>query len=498
MSVNRIYHTLGVIKREVNISLIPERIKKPMIKTYKWQVFSLVAVSIFMSTLDSSIVNVALPYIMQDLGETMGRIQWVVVIYLLTVSSLLLVFGRLSDIRGRSLVYKGGFALFTLGSLCCALSPGVAWLVAARAVQGVGAAMLMACSPALIVDVFEPEQRGKGLGLVGACVALGLTFGPLTGGLLLEYFSWRSIFYVNLPVGIAALIYAGKVLRRQSDTLEAPLDVIGGVLIMIGMAGVILALSRMPAWGISLKTLTCLSTSICAGILWFGHARKTRYPLFDPALFKIPGFVLPLTGAFFLFAALFSLVFLMPFYLSLACGFSPARTGMIMIAPFLLLLVVSPASGALSDRLGTRPFCLAGLACLTASLFLLGRLTPADGLSKLLGLLVLSGTGTAMFISPNSTAVIGAVSGDLRGVASGALATARNLGMVTGVSLSSAIFSFSFGRLTGGGRLDTFTRALTPEFLSAFTHAMTAASLLALAGFAATLARPNEKDQRRV
>ena len=468
-----------------------------MTNAYKWQVFSLVAVSIFMSTLDSSIVNVALPYMMQDLGETMGQIQWVVVIYLLTVSSLLLVFGRLSDILGRALVYKAGFTLFTLGSLCCALSPGAVWLVGSRAVQGAGAAMLMACSPALIVDVFEPEQRGRGLGLVGACVALGLTFGPLAGGLLLEYFSWRSIFYINLPVGIAALIYARKVLNRKAETLDAPLDVVGGGLIMIGMGGMILALAKLPEWGMSLPTLACLGSSFGAGGLWLGHTRKTRFPLFDPGLFRIRGFVLPLTGALLLFAALFSLVFLMPFYLSLACGFSPARTGMIMIAPFLLLLVVSPASGTLSDRLGTKPFCLAGLACLATALFLLGRLTPADGLSVLLGLLALSGTGTAMFISPNSTAVMGAVSGDLRGIASGALATARNLGMVIGVSLSSAIFSFSFSRLTGGARLDTFTPALTPQFLSAFTHAMTAASLLALAGFAVTLARQKDPEHRR-
>lgn len=460
---------------------------------YKWQVFFLVALSIFMSTLDSSIVNVALPYMMQDLGETMGQIQWVVVIYLLTVSSLLLVFGRLSDILGRPLVYKAGFALFTLGSLCCALSDGADWLVGSRAVQGVGAAMLMACSPALVVDVFEPAQRGRGLGLVGGCVALGLTVGPLAGGLLLEYFSWRSIFYINLPVGMAALIYADKVLRQSAKTPDVPLDVAGGVLIMIAMGGMILALAKLPEWGVSFPTLASLGSALGAGGLWMIHARKTRNPLFDPGLFKIAGFVLPLACAMLLFAALFSLVFLMPFYLSLACGFSPARTGMIMIAPFLFLLVVSPVSGALSDRLGTKPFCLAGLACLATGLFLLGRLTPADGMLPLLGLMALSGTGTAMFISPNSTAIMGSVPGNLRGVASGALATARNLGMVIGVSLSSTIFSFSFS--TGGGGLDSFTPDLTPQFLSAYAHAMTAGSLLALAGFAATLARPAQEKQ---
>jgi EmrB/QacA subfamily drug resistance transporter len=460
-----------------------------MIKAYKWRVFALVAISIFMSTLDSSIVNVALPFIMRDLAETMGRIQWVVVIYLLTVSSLLLVFGRLSDIKGRPLVYKTGFTVFTLGSLCCALSPGAGWLILARAVQGTGAAMLMACSPALIVDVFEPEHRGRALGLVGACVASGLTTGPLVGGFLLEYFSWRSIFYLNLPVGAAALFYAGKVLQGRGQTAQEPLDAAGGLLMVVGIGGMILALARVPDWGLSLKFLLCLGISVAAGWAWIRHTRKAAYPLFDVELLALRAFSLPLLGALLLFAALFSLIFLMPFYLSLACGFSPARTGMIMIAPFVFLLVVSPLAGALSDRFGTRPFCVAGLACLSAGLFLLGRLTPAGGLAPLLALLALSGTGTALFISPNSTAIMGAVPGTARGIASGALATARNLGMVMGVSLSSTIFSLSFTRLTRGIHLDAFTPGMTREFLTAFSHAMTAGSVVALVGLVVTLAR---------
>ena len=255
---------------------------------YKWQVFSLVAVSIFMSTLDSSIVNVALPYIMQDLGETMGGIQWVVVMYLLTVSSLLLVFGRLSDIKGRPRVYKAGFLVFTLGSLCCALSRGVGWLVLSRAVQGMGAAMLMACSPALIVDVFEPESRGRALGLVGACVALGLTTGPLAGGLLLEYFSWPGIFYINLPVGVGALVWAGKVFGQKTcpglnhnpdHHQNQHLDLAGTVLMVVGIGGLVLSLVKLPAWGfLSSKTLGSLGLFLAAGWAWVVHSPADAVP----------------------------------------------------------------------------------------------------------------------------------------------------------------------------------------------------------------------------
>ncbi|MBU3953014.1 MAG: MFS transporter, partial [Proteobacteria bacterium] len=150
----------------------------------KWQIFSLVAVSIFMSTLDSSIVNVALPFIMQDMATDISTIQWVVLIYLLTVSSLLLTFGRLSDIKGRRPIYVAGFMVFTLGSFFCGMAPSAIFLVMARVIQGVGASMLMACSPALIVDVFEKEQRGRALGMMGAVVAAGLTLGPVAGGLI--------------------------------------------------------------------------------------------------------------------------------------------------------------------------------------------------------------------------------------------------------------------------------------------------------------------------
>ena len=194
-----------------------------------------------------------------------------------------------------------------------------------------------------------------------------------------------------------------------------------------------------------------------------------------------------------LFAALFSLIFLMPFYLSLACGFSPARTGMIMIVPFLSLLLVSPIAGGLSDRFGTKPFCVGGLACLALAMFFLADLSPAGGMPVLLALLCLAGTGTALFVSPNSNAVMGSVAGNLRGVASGALATARNLGMVMGVSLSSTIFSMSFTRLTHGIRLDGFAAQMTPQFLTAFGYAMTAGGGVALAGLAVTLARKKER-----
>ena len=181
---------------------MPEADAKSVPRTPNWLIFSLVAIGIFMATLDGSIVNIALPSIMTDFEVELATIQWVVMIYLLTVTSLLLSFGRLSDIRGRRIVYSLGLFLFSFGSLFCGLAQSAQWLIISRFFQGLGAAMTMACTPALIVDTFPETERGRALGMMGSVVASGLTAGPVLGGLLIHYFSWRAIFYINIPIGL--------------------------------------------------------------------------------------------------------------------------------------------------------------------------------------------------------------------------------------------------------------------------------------------------------
>jgi len=171
-------------------------------KTQNWLIFLMVAIGIFMATLDGSIVNIALPSIMADFSVPLATIQWVVMIYLLTVTSLLLSFGRLSDIRGRRFVYSLGLWIFSFGSFFCTIAPSAHWLIGARFFQGLGAAMNMACTPALLVDTFPEKDRGKAIGMMSSVVASGLTAGPALGGLLIHYFSWRAIFYINIPIGL--------------------------------------------------------------------------------------------------------------------------------------------------------------------------------------------------------------------------------------------------------------------------------------------------------
>ena len=463
----------------------------------KWRIFFLVAVSIFMSTLDSSIVNVALPYMMQDLGTDIQTIQWVVLLYLTTVSSLLLTFGRLSDIKGRKTIYILGFTVFVVGSLFCGVAR-VPWvLILSRAVQGSGAAMLMACSPALIVDAFPVQARGKALGMIGAVVAAGLTTGPVVGGFLLDYFSWRYIFYINIPIGIAASLGAMVILKNTPalKQIPEPMDKTGGLLLIVIFSSLIVFLTQMSGQGLfSVFSLCVFLTFIFAAIVFVFIETRIDYPLFDFSLLKIKLFLFPVISSAILFAALFVIVFLMPFYLTYPCGFSASKTGSIMIVPFLFLLVVSPISGIMYDRWGSRKICMIGMSSLALSLISLTTLLPSMGVASILWRFALAGIGTALFISPNNTAIMNSVPFPRRGIASGAVATARNLGMVLGVALAGLVFTSSFSSLTHGAGLENYLHKMEPFFMISFKRTMGMGFFLALIGLFITFLRGKELE----
>ncbi len=461
----------------------------------KWIIFCLVATSIFMSTLDSSIVNIALPYIMQDLKTDLQTIQWVVLIYLIVVSCLLLSFGRLSDITGRKPVYIIGFAIFATGSLFCGSASGAATLILARAIQGCGAAMLMACSPALIVDSFPVNQRGKALGMVGAVVAAGLTTGPVIGGILLEYFSWQYIFYINIPIGIGAVFGAMFVLTGEyaEKGSNEPMDIRGSLLLIIIISNLIIFMTQLSQWGfISILSFLSALISILAGVGFVINEQKSKYPLFDMKLLKIKLFVFPVLSSTILFAALFIIIFTMPFFLTYPCGFSAYKTGMIMIAPFIFLLFFSPVAGIMYDRFHSRNLCMAGMGIILLSLLSLMTIQPYMDDISILWRLSLAGLGTALYISPNNTTIMSCIPLQRRGTASGAVATARNLGMVVGVALAGLIFSTSFANLTNGASLENYLAQMEPFFMISFRKTMAMGAIISALGLFITWARGKE------
>jgi EmrB/QacA subfamily drug resistance transporter len=451
----------------------------------KWIVFSLVAVGVFMSTLDGSIVNVALPVIMKEFNVSMQTVEWVVAIYLITVSSLLLPFGRLSDIKGRRWVYSRGFIIFSAGSFFCGIAENPLWLISARSFQGIGAAMLMACSPALVVDIFPSKERGKALGMVGTVVAAGLTAGPALGGFLINSYSWNAIFYVNIPIGIIAGAIAFVVLKGGHGDIvrDENFDWFGSILITITLFSFFLALVKAIDWGFcSYITMALAGLSLLSGTLLVLLEVRKKYPVFDPSLLKIRRFCLPVLSALILFAALFTIIFLMPFYLVKPMGFSIDSAGYTMAIPFLCLFFLSPFSGALSDRIGTRALCTIGMTILAVSLFFMSQLSASATFYSLAWRLILVGIGTSIFLPPNSNVVMSALPPNRRGIASGTVATARNIGMMIGVAQAGLIFNLVYRIKSGGETLTLYNKSMEPYFMAAFQYAMLGGAFLACLG----------------
>jgi EmrB/QacA subfamily drug resistance transporter len=469
-------------------------------RTQNWLIFFMVAIGIFMATLDGSIVNIALPSIMADFGVPLATIQWVVMIYLLTVTSLLLSFGRLSDIRGRRIVYSMGLLLFSLGSLFCAIAVSAYWLIAARFFQGLGAAMTMACTPALVVDTFPEAERGKAIGMMGSVVASGLTAGPVLGGLLIHYFSWRAIFYINIPIGLLTAAGVFFLLRGTKADITRPetFDWPGAAFMAILLGALLMAITHAYEWGyFSTPILALFATCIMAMIGLLYVESRVRHPILSRSLFAIRLFTLPILAAVILFVCLFSLVFLMPFYLIHPRGFAVNSVGGIMSCIFIALFVVSPLSGALYDRIGSRLLTTLAMALIACSLFSLALIPATAPVLSILWRLSLAGIGTAVFLPPNSAAAFSAVSPERRGVASATVAAARNLGMVLGIAIAGAIFNSVFYELSNGLSLKEYQPALEGIFMESFHYVMLGGGFIAILGMIIAYLRGPEQINTR-
>ncbi len=484
------------IRESEKHSLVSDHLKEASTTRKNWTIFSLVAVAVFMSTLDTSIVNIALPVMMKDLKVPLTTIEWVPMIYLLTVSSLLLPFGRLSDIKGRRWVYCRGFIIFSIASLLCGVAPNALCLIAARSLQGLAAAMLMACSPAIVVDTFPISERGKALGAVGTVIAAGLTAGPVLGGLIIHSFPWRFIFFVNIPIGIVSSILALRILKddREEMHTQENFDWKGTLILVVGLSLFIYVISNVYSWKfISGRTISLLPASIIFIVLFLQIEKRIENPIFQTSLLKIRLFLMPLLAAMILYVSLFTMVFLMPFFLVYPYGLSINKVGYTMVIPFTFLFFVSPLSGSISDRTGSRTLCTLGMLVMAIALFSLSGITPNHGYFFVAAPLALVGIGTGIFVSPNNSTVMSAVPHFYRGVASGTVAASRNLGMAIGVAISGLIFNSIFHRLSGGLDLHNYSPEFEPDFLTAFRWAMLAGGFVALAGMAVSFLRGPEK-----
>lgn len=409
----------------------------------KWYVLLAVGVGTFMSALDGSVVNIVLPVVQRTFNTQIATIEWVVVIYLLVVSGLLLTFGRLGDLRGHRQIYLWGYVIFIISSALSGLAPSALLLVIFRGLQALGAAMLFSNAPAILTTSFPASQRGQALGLQGTMTYLGLTVGPSLGGWLTQALSWRAVFYINVPVGLIALGLSWFFVPADvPDERRQRFDARGALLFITGLVALLLALNMGAEWGWgSAPILTLLAGAVLLLALFVRWENRVEAPMLDLSLFRIPVFTLSVVSAVLNYVALYIIVFLMPFYLLNGRGFNPAQAGLLLTAQPLLMAIAAPLSGTFSDRIGSRLPATLGMAILAVGMLILSRLAPnTPVIYAALGLAV-AGLGTGIFVSPNNSALMGAAPRARQGIAAGVLATARNVGMVLGIGLSGAILT---------------------------------------------------------
>jgi len=431
-----------------------------------------VCVGSLLGAIDNTVVNIALPTIRRDFGTDVATAEWVVVIFMLMISGFLLTFGRIGDMRGQKSVYVWGFALFIVSSALCGLAPSIGMLILFRAVQGLGASMIYVSTPPILTATFPPSQRGKVLGLQVLAVYVGYMIGPMLGGWVTDALSWRAIFYINVPIGVAALVLSVKYIPRVVPVNQSePFDFPGAVLFLATFSVLLIAMNRGHAYGwTSPKIVGMLAAAVLMLAIFVLIESRLKSPLLDLSLFRSPTFSLSATSSICNYFAMFSTVFLMPFYLIQGRGFSSGSAGLLFTVQPLLTMVFSPVAGAISDRIGTRWPAAIGMAVLATAMFLLSGLGPTSSLVYIEIAIGMAGIGIGIFVAPNNSSMMGAAPRNRQGIAGGVLATARSVGMVLGVGISGAIFT-------------TLTRSHTQAaFFSGFQISFLVASALSCVG----------------
>jgi EmrB/QacA subfamily drug resistance transporter len=419
-----------------------------------WIVVAIVCIGSFMGQLDASITQLVLPALERDFSASIGQVSWVAVIFLLAVSVMLPIFGRLADMYGRTKLYVAGFLVFIAGSALCGFAPDIGSLIAARALQAVGAAMLSANSVAIIVSVAGEKLRGKALGIQAAVQAIGLCAGPTVGGWIVDTLDWRWVFWVNVPFGLLGTVLAWFIVPETSaGNPGSRFDTLGALMLVPALGALMLAISQVGSWGL---TSPGVIGSAAAGIILLASLivweRRMPDPLIPLGLFKKWSFACGNLVSLFANIILFGLFFLMPFAFERVFGESALSAGLRLTTIPIALGVLAPISGALSDRIGNRLLCACGMliVCL-GLLFLYVQLNAATpNLALVTVSLAVVGIGEGAFFAPNNNAIMGSASVAEAGEAGSLMIVTRDLGTSVGIAMAASLLSWQLRLLTGG------------------------------------------------
>ena len=407
----------------------------------RWWTLGAMCFALFMVMLDNTVVNVALPSIQRDLRADLSSLEWIVNAYTLTFAVLLVTGGRMGDIFGRRRMFLFGVAVFAISSATIGFAQSDAWLVGWRAVQGLGAAFMMPATLSIITNAFPPEERGKAIGTWAGVSAMALAIGPVVGGFLTEQVSWRAIFFLNLPVAVAAIAVTLFATRESRDeTVDRSIDVPGIATLTVGLGAIVLALveGNQLGWGsaaiIGLGVLGVLSLAAFVVI-----ERRTRVPMLDFRFFGSRSFLGANIVGFAVSFAMLAMFFFLALYMQNILGYSPLEAGVRFLPSTLVLMVMGPIAGRMADRYGPRWLMVGGLLCAGASLFWQSFLKADSGYGFLLPGFILMGLGMGLVMSPMSTAAMNAVDRTKAGAASGVLSMSRMVGGTFGVAVLGAM-----------------------------------------------------------
>jgi EmrB/QacA subfamily drug resistance transporter len=470
---------------------------------YKWIVLSVTTLGAAMAAIDSSIVVLALPQMLVSLHSDLLTMVWVIMGYILMSTVTLALFGRLADMFGRVRLYNLGFIVFTAGSVLCALSQSGIELVIFRLVQGLGGAMLLSNSAAIITEVFPVEERGRAIGINGITWAIGGILGPVLGGLILAAASWRWIFLINVPIGLFGTTWAYLALHEVSTPARSErFDSLGMGLFSSSLVCLLVALTQGVSWGwMSDRVLALFVGAVVLAVMFVAWNRRSTSPFLDFSLFGSRVFTYGTFAAILQSLGLFAVNFLVVFYLQAARGDSPLRAALLILPLPIVQSVVGPIGGMIADRTGARLPAAVGLALQALGAMLLATLSTHSSYLHLDAALVVLGIGGGLFFSPNTSAVMSASPRHRLGVASATLASFRQVGMVTSFALTLAVAAATMPPRAIGSLFLGTHKYLTPAVAADFTHgisvALSVSVVIVLVAFVLILVGGEPRQARR-
>jgi len=443
----------------------------------KWWTLGAVAFGLFMIMLDNTIVNVALPSIQSDLDIGISELEWVFNGYALTFGVLMLTGGKLADMLGRRRIFIVGLLIFTVASLFCGLATSAGWLIGARVLQGVGSALMNPATLSIITATFPPRQRGMAIGIWAGVAAMALAIGPLAGGLITQHLGWNWIFFINVPVGILAIIVTRLVVDESRDTsADQRLDLPGLLSSGIGLFALTYGLIEANNYGWTSPRILLLFAVALVGIVLFVLLElRQRSPMLDLSLFKNGTFAGANSVMLLIGLAMFGVFFYNSLFIQNILGYSAVETGATFLPMTVLIILVAPLAGKYSDRVGSRWLMGGGMVLLAASLFIFSRLDASSDFWDLLPGLIVGGFGMGLVMTPTTSAAMGSVPVDKAGVGSAVLNSMRQVGGALGIAVIGAIIAQSVHSAPG-------TRQSAAEFVTGYQNALTVAALIALAG----------------